>query len=143
MPTAYGRGKRYGLASAVRCSERCDRPKLQLHRGLRECDPNIPLPGLQSSGATGVSPVLDGERTDKGKMMALLLELTRSPEETWFKEFIGALSKIPHYKTVVDHLLKSKMPIACNSALHFSTLIKYIVFSLCGTHLYLCIFHGA
>ena len=50
---------------------------------------------------------LDGERTDKGKMMALLLELTRSPEETWFKKFIGALSKIPHYKTVVDHLLKS------------------------------------
>ena len=50
---------------------------------------------------------LDGERTDKGKMMALLLELARNPEKTWFKEFIGALSKIPHYKTVVDHLLIS------------------------------------
>ena len=66
---------------------------------------------------------LDGERMDKGKMMALLLELTGSPEETWFKEFIGALSKIPHYKTMVDHLLKSTyIIIACNSALHFNTL---------------------
>ena len=52
---------------------------------------------------------LDGERTDKDKMMALLRELTRSPEETWFKEFIGALSKIPQYKPIVDHLLKGVM----------------------------------
>lgn len=49
---------------------------------------------------------LDGERTDKDKMMALLRELTRSPQETWFKEFIGALSRFPQYETVVDHLLK-------------------------------------
>ena len=39
--------------------------------------------------------------------MALLLELTRNPEETWFKEFIGALSKIPHYSTMVNHILKA------------------------------------
>ena len=48
---------------------------------------------------------LDGEQTDKDKMMALLRELTRCPLETWFQEFIGALSKILQYKTVVEHLL--------------------------------------
>ena len=57
---------------------------------------------------------LDGERTDKDKMMALLRELNRSPQETCFKEFIGALSKIPQYKTIVDHLLKG-------DALYFSS----------------------
>ena len=49
---------------------------------------------------------LDGERTDQDKMMALLRELTRCPLETWFQEFIGALSKILQYETVVEHLLK-------------------------------------
>ena len=49
---------------------------------------------------------LDGERTDKDKMVALLRELTRCPLETWFQEFIGALSKILQYETVVEHLLK-------------------------------------
>ena len=65
---------------------------------------------------------LDGERTDKGKMMALLLELTRSPEETWFKKFIGALS-------VQDSSLQDcgRPPsekyvyIACYSAVHFNS----------------------
>ena len=49
---------------------------------------------------------LDGERTDQDKMMVLLRELTRCPLETWFQEFIGALSKILQYETVVEHLLK-------------------------------------
>ena len=49
---------------------------------------------------------LEGERTDKGKMMALLGKLIRNPMEGWFTEFIGALSKFPQYKTVVDCLLE-------------------------------------
>lgn len=49
---------------------------------------------------------LEGERTDKDKMMVLLRELTRSPMDDWFKEFIGALSKISQYKPVVRNLLK-------------------------------------
>lgn len=48
---------------------------------------------------------LDGERTDKGKMRAVLRELITSPMEGWFKDFIGALSKFPQYKVVVDTLL--------------------------------------
>ena len=52
---------------------------------------------------------LEGERTDKDKMMALLRELTRNPMECWFKEFIGALSKISQYRIVVDHLLKGAL----------------------------------
>ena len=48
---------------------------------------------------------LDGERTEKDKMMALLRELLRSPMEDWFDHFIGALSKYSRYKTVVDVLL--------------------------------------
>ena len=53
--------------------------------------------------------------------MALLLELTRSPEERRFKKFIGALSKIPHYKIMVGHLSLECTYIACNSALQFNT----------------------
>ena len=49
---------------------------------------------------------LDGERTDKDKMMALLRELTRSPMESWFNEFIGALSQIPQYHAVVEILVE-------------------------------------
>ena len=48
---------------------------------------------------------LDGERTDKDKMMALLTELTRRPEGTWFDRFTNALSKFPQYHTVADVLL--------------------------------------
>ena len=49
---------------------------------------------------------LEGERTDKDKMMALLRELTRSPMENWFNEFIGALSQIPQYQAVVGILVE-------------------------------------
>ena len=49
---------------------------------------------------------LDYERTDKDKMMLLLRELIRNPMEGWFKEFVGALSKFPHYQSVVDSLLE-------------------------------------
>ena len=52
---------------------------------------------------------LDGERTEKDKMMALLRELTRSPLECWFKEFIGALSKISQYKIVSENLQKGEL----------------------------------
>ena len=48
---------------------------------------------------------LDGERTERDKMMALLRELLSSPMEDWFKYFIHALSEFPPYKTVVDVLL--------------------------------------
>ena len=48
---------------------------------------------------------LDGERTERNKMMVLLRELLRSPMESWFRDFIGALSKYPPYQTVVDALL--------------------------------------
>ena len=49
---------------------------------------------------------LDGERTDKDKMMALLRELTRSPLENWFNEFIGALSQISQYHAVAEILVE-------------------------------------
>ena len=52
---------------------------------------------------------LDNERTDKEKMMALLQELTRNPEGTWFDRFTNALSKLPHYETVADVLLRGKV----------------------------------
>ena len=48
---------------------------------------------------------LDGERTERDKMMVLLRELLSSPMEDWFRDFIGALSKYPQYQTVVDVLL--------------------------------------
>ena len=48
---------------------------------------------------------LDGERTERHKMMVLLRELLTSPMEDWFRNFIGALSKYPPYQTVVDDLL--------------------------------------
>ena len=48
---------------------------------------------------------LDGERTERDKMMVLLRELLSSPMEDWFKYFIGALSKYPPYQTVVEDLL--------------------------------------
>ena len=48
---------------------------------------------------------LDGERTERNKMMVLLRELLSSPMEDWFRDFIGALSKYPPYQTVVDVLL--------------------------------------
>ena len=49
---------------------------------------------------------LEAERTDKDRMMTLLRELTKSPMDSWFKDFIGALSKISQYNPVVDNLLK-------------------------------------
>ena len=48
---------------------------------------------------------LDGERTERDKMMVLLRELLSSPKESWFRDFIAALSKYPPYQTVVDVLL--------------------------------------
>lgn len=52
---------------------------------------------------------LDNERTDKEKMMALLQELIRSPEGTWFDRFTNALSKLPNYQTVADVLLRGQL----------------------------------
>ena len=48
---------------------------------------------------------LEGERTEKGKIMAVLQELLSSPMEDWFKYFIDALSNYPPYQTVVNTLL--------------------------------------
>ena len=65
------------------------------------------LPHLVSSNL--VEPdfheYLEGERTERDKMMAMLRELLSSPMENWFRDFIGALSKYPPYQTVVDDLL--------------------------------------
>ena len=48
---------------------------------------------------------LDGERTERDKMMVLLRELFSSPQ-SWFRSgFIGALSKYPQYQTIADVLL--------------------------------------
>ena len=47
---------------------------------------------------------LDHKVTDKEKMMALLRELTKSTEDTWFDEFMNALSKVPQYEKVADNL---------------------------------------
>ena len=49
---------------------------------------------------------LDRKETDKDKMMALLQELTRCTEETWFDRFTNALSKVPRYVKIVDKLMK-------------------------------------
>lgn len=51
---------------------------------------------------------LDSERTDKDRMVTLLRELTRSPEETWFDRFTNALSKVPQYEPIVDLLLRGR-----------------------------------
>ena len=48
---------------------------------------------------------LDGERSERNKMMVVLRELLSSPMESWFRDFIGALSKYSPYQTVVDVLL--------------------------------------
>ena len=48
---------------------------------------------------------LDGERTDKDKMMALLREVTKCPQESWFDRFTNALSKVPQYEEVASDLL--------------------------------------
>ena len=48
---------------------------------------------------------LEHERTEREKMMVVLRELLSSPMETWFGDFIGALSKFSPYQTVVDLLL--------------------------------------
>ena len=48
---------------------------------------------------------LDDERTERDKMMVLLRQLLSSPMESWFRDFIGALSKYSPYQTVVDVLL--------------------------------------
>ena len=50
--------------------------------------------------------LLDYKQTDKAKMMVLLLELTRSTEETWFDGFTNALSKVPQYEKVTNSLMK-------------------------------------
>ena len=65
------------------------------------------FPYLVSSGLVDQDfrQYLDGERTDKDKMMALLRELTRSPKETWFDRFTNALSKVPQYEEVAGNLL--------------------------------------
>ena len=47
---------------------------------------------------------LDGERTERDKMMVLLRELFSSPQ-ICFRDFIGALSKYPQYQTIADVLL--------------------------------------
>ncbi len=51
---------------------------------------------------------LDGERTERDKMMVLLRQLLSSPMESWFRDFIGALSKYSSYQTVVDIFLKGE-----------------------------------
>ena len=53
---------------------------------------------------------LDSKQTDKDKMMALLLELTRCTKETWFDEFTNTLSKVPQYETVAAKLLEGDCP---------------------------------
>ena len=49
---------------------------------------------------------LDRKETDKDRMMALLHELVRCTEETWFDGFANALSKVPQYEKVADKLLE-------------------------------------
>ena len=56
---------------------------------------------------------LDGERTDKDKMMALLRELTRSPMDGWFNEFVGALSKVPQYQALAAILVEGNKGWGC------------------------------
>ena len=53
---------------------------------------------------------LDCKQTDRDKMMALLHELIRCTEETWFDGFANALSKVPQYENVADKLLKGDCP---------------------------------
>ena len=49
---------------------------------------------------------LERKETDKEKMMALLQELTRCTEETWFDGFTNALSKVSQYEKVANTLLE-------------------------------------
>ena len=53
---------------------------------------------------------LDCRQTDRDKMMALLHELIRCTEETWFDGFTNALSKVPQYRNVADTLLAGDCP---------------------------------
>ena len=49
---------------------------------------------------------LERKETSKVKTMALLHELTRCTEETWFDGFTNALSKVPQYVKIADKLMK-------------------------------------
>ena len=66
------------------------------------------FPYLVSSGLVDQDfrQYLEGERTDRDKMMALLQELTRSPTETWFDRFTNALSKVSQYEVIAGELLE-------------------------------------
>ena len=52
---------------------------------------------------------LERKETDKDRMMALLQELTRCTEETWFDGFTNALSKVPQYVKVANDLLEGDL----------------------------------
>ena len=66
------------------------------------------LPKLVSSRLVeqGFRQRLERKETDKEKMMALLQELARCTEETWFDHFTNALSKVPQYEKVANTLLE-------------------------------------
>ena len=71
---------------------------------------------------------LDCERTDDDKMMALLREITRSPMENWFNEFIGALSQFPQYHDVADMLAEGSSLLAkCHKCV--ITLVNHFLYS--------------
>ena len=65
------------------------------------------FPHLVSSGLVDQDflQYLNGERTDKDKMMALLREVTKCPKESWFDRFTNALSKVPQYEVIASGLL--------------------------------------
>lgn len=46
------------------------------------------------------------KETDKEKTMALLHELFRCTDETWFDRFANVLSKVPQYEKIAQQLLK-------------------------------------
>ena len=62
---------------------------------------------------------LDCRQTDRDKMIALLHELVRCTEETWFDRFTNALSKVPQYEKVADKLLEGNCP--CTHTRTFGT----------------------
>ena len=93
--------------SVLQCSTACDVVLRKYDYLVEHVDAIRIFPYLVSSGLVEqcFRQYLDGERTDRDKMMALLRELTRSPKETWFDRFTNALAKVPQYEGVARSLL--------------------------------------
>ena len=106
MAAGTGRGTR--LASQLQSETARDVIINNYEYLVRHVDAIRIFPDLVSSGLVHQDFLQRLERkvTDNDKMMALLQQLTKSTEGTWFDIFVNALSKVPQYEIVADKLLE-------------------------------------